>query len=949
MRILKLLSEEVFDFSKDSITLARAESLRASLSEQFQMIFELCDFILRHSTRASLVTETLHTLQRFVTWIPEKYIFETALLPMLCSKFLQHGVFRVDCLLVLTEVGSLSKPAYDRVFEQLYIAVMEQLVRLVPPHVNVSEVFSRGSPNDQLFLRHLALFLTGFFKTHLALLEAPHLQPLLSSGLDYLVKISDLNDTEIFKICLEYWQRLSHDLYTLEMLYSPGGITPSLVVLPGLDGENYSAPAATAGITAATIAARKAFHAETLSRVREVMISHMVKPEEVLIEEDESGEIVREATKDTEALAQYKVMRDTLVYLTNLDPKDTDRIMLAKLAAETRRIMPSALADGSGRMSWDALNTLCWAIGSISGTFQESDEKTFLVTVIRDLLGMCEAVKGKNNKAVVASNIMYVVGQFPRFLKVHWKFLKTVVQKLFEFMRESHPGVQDMAVDTFLKIANKCRKKFVTPQHGESTIFVEELCAQLPVIIADLETHQVHTFYEATGAMVAAHVDANARYDLVERLMRLPNEIWRDLMRRASTDITTLQQVDALKHIQRVLRTNVCACRSIGSSFDRQLGLLYLDALNVYKALSEIIRSAVTSQGDNVLQSAAPKAARAVKREILLLVGTFIGLAEDLESVAQHFVPHLLEPVLGDYIASSPAARDAEVLALMADIISRLGRYISNDAPRILEAVFEPTLGMITANFSDFPEHRTAFFKLLEAINTHCFETFFRVSAANQVRVVQSIVWAFKHEARDIGELGLQILAGLLQNVQSKLSADVSQPFYQAHLLSLMQDLLYVLTDRLHKSHLKLHSVIMQQLCLLVESGRVLMPLWDSPHAVSTGMTARFQERVSSAAAANGGAIPDGLLINQQFVREFVRTLLATSFSNLSQCVTLFCTRQNAARRSYAPPPPPSKSSSHCDSMLFNPAGLKCTRLLRGSLTRRRTQRRIKLIWCVPE
>nr|GFC74915.1 protein exportin 1A [Tanacetum cinerariifolium] len=28
------------------------------------------------------------------------------------------------------------------------------------------------------------------------------------------------------------------------------------------------------------------------------------------------------------------------------------------------------------------------------------------------------------------------------FLRAHWKFLKTVVNKLFEFMHEIHPGVQ---------------------------------------------------------------------------------------------------------------------------------------------------------------------------------------------------------------------------------------------------------------------------------------------------------------------------------------------------------------------------------------------------------------------------------------------------------------------------------------------------------------------------
>lgn len=33
--------------------------------------------------------------------------------------------------------------------------------------------------------------------------------------------------------------------------------------------------------------------------------------------------------------------------------------------------------------SWKNLNTLCWAIGSISGAMHEEDEKRFLVTVIK--------------------------------------------------------------------------------------------------------------------------------------------------------------------------------------------------------------------------------------------------------------------------------------------------------------------------------------------------------------------------------------------------------------------------------------------------------------------------------------------------------------------------------------------------------------------------------------
>ena len=97
----------------------------------------------------------------------------------------------------------------------------------------------------------------------------------------------------------------------------------------------------------------------------------------------------------------------------------------------------------------------------------------------QDLLGLCEQKKGKDNKAIIASNIMYIVGQYPRFLRAHWRFLKTVVNKLFEFMHETHEGVQDMACDTFIKISLKCRRQFVQIQ----VLFVVRLKNMLMITI----------------------------------------------------------------------------------------------------------------------------------------------------------------------------------------------------------------------------------------------------------------------------------------------------------------------------------------------------------------------------------------------------------------------------------------------------------------------------------
>jgi hypothetical protein len=71
-------------------------------------------------------------------------------------------------------------------------------------------------------------------------------------------------------------------------------------------------------------------------------------------------------------------------------------------------------------------------------------------------------------------------------------------------MHETHPGVQDMACDTFLKICSKCKRKFVVLQLGEAQPFVAELLDALAPTIQDLQPHQVHSFYESVGLMIGA-------------------------------------------------------------------------------------------------------------------------------------------------------------------------------------------------------------------------------------------------------------------------------------------------------------------------------------------------------------------------------------------------------------------------------------------------------------
>jgi exportin-1 len=382
---------------------------------------------------------------------------------------------------------------------------------------------------------------------------------------------------------MEYWTKLVQELYDEMQSLPITEINP----LIHMGASGLSSPGAPNLSLLPNYPLRKHKYNEVLSNLRLVMIEKMVRPEEVLIVENDEGEIVREFVKESDTIQLYKTIRECLVYLTHLDVVDTENIMTEKLA---RQVDDSEWSRAN-------CNALCWAIGSISMAMNEETEKRFLVTIIKDLLRLTEIKRGKDNKAVVASNIMYIVGQYPRFLKAHWKFLKTVVNKLFEFMHESHEGVQDMACDTFIKIARQCKRHFVALQPGETEPFIEEIVRTMRKITNDLSPQQVHMFYEACGYLIAAQPQKNAQERLISGLMSYPNITWDIVIAQATADSTILQNADTIKIIGNVMKTNVAACSSIGSYFYSQIGRIYLDMLSMYRATSQMISDAVQNNG----------------------------------------------------------------------------------------------------------------------------------------------------------------------------------------------------------------------------------------------------------------------------------------------------------------------------------------------------------------
>ncbi|XP_013667542.2 protein EXPORTIN 1A-like [Brassica napus] len=855
MIILKLLSEEVFDFSRGEMTQQKIKELKQSLNSEFKLIHELCLYVLSASQRQDLIRSTLSALHAYLSWIPLGYIFESPLLETLL-KFFPVPAYRNLTLQCLTEVAALNfGDFYNAQYIKMYTIFIGQLQTILPPNTNIPEAYSNGSGEEEAFIQNLALFFTSFFKFHIRVLEStPEFVTLLLAGLEYLINISYVDDTEVFKVCLDYWNLLVSELFDAHHNSDNPAATVNLMGL-----QMSFAPGMVDGL-GSKVMQRRQLYSNPMSKLRGLMINRMAKPEEVLIVEDENGNIVRETMKDNDVLVQYKIMRETLIYLSHLDHDDTEKQMLRKLNKQL----------SGEEWAWNNLNTLCWAIGSISGSMAEDQENRFLVMVIRDLLNLCEITKGKDNKAVIASNIMYVVGQYPRFLRAHWKFLKTVVNKLFEFMHETHPGVQDMACDTFLKIVQKCKRKFVIVQVGETEPFVSELLSGLATTVQDLEPHQIHSFYESVGSMIQAESDPQKRDEYLQRLMALPNQKWAEIIGQARQSVEFLKDPDVIRTVLNILQTNTSAATSLGTFFLSQISLIFMDMLNVYRMYSELVSTSITNGGPYASKTSFVKLLRSVKRETLKLIETFLDKAEDQPHIGKQFVSPMMEYVLADYARNVPDARESEVLSLFATIINKYKATMLDDVPNIFEAVFQCTLEMITKNFEDYPEHRLKFFSLLRAIATFCFPALIKLSSQQLKLVMDSIIWAFRHTERNIAETGLNLLLEMLKNFQH--SAFCNQ-FFRSYFVQIEQEIFAVLTDTFHKPGFKLHVLVLQHLFCLAESGALTEPLWD----VAT--------------------VPHPYPNNAVFVREYTIKLLSSSFPNMTAAeVTQFVNRLYESR-----------------------------------------------------
>lgn len=123
--------------------------------------------------------------------------------------------FRSICVQCLIEISAINidiDPKYGARLDLMFKNVISVLSDQIPINTNIAEHYAQGQNADQQLISNLALFLATFLKKHANICEVqeePKDQEKKDTkeahelALKYLLKISEVEDTEVFKVSFD--------------------------------------------------------------------------------------------------------------------------------------------------------------------------------------------------------------------------------------------------------------------------------------------------------------------------------------------------------------------------------------------------------------------------------------------------------------------------------------------------------------------------------------------------------------------------------------------------------------------------------------------------------------------------------------------------------------------------------------------------------------------------
>eukprot|EP00494_Astrolonche_serrata_P005896 UN05913 len=755
------------------LPLRRKKLLQDTLRSNGSAIFKFFIQILKSSKTVPLLHETLKALINYVPFLPPEYIFETDLIEMLTIKFLPTE-FQLRCLECMCEIVSLPIVENSNLFKAnsnkkislyyqklhtMFCEVVKLYKNMIPSDKNISEVLRKAGSRGEEFIRLFTTFACNYLRNNIQFVESQSRKadPHVVICLDLLLQTINVKEDEILVVLTEFWTWWSTQ-QAEQARSNSRGFSSSVFFGSATNSKSQ-------------------YFAHVCPDFAKYTVLNMVRPKEVIVVRDALQNTIESEIKQSIRLQIYKNMSTTLQKICEFDLKTA----LTSISNILTGNLFGNITRSQNFSNWPILNSVCWSIGSIANHVPEQDSKDFLVKSIQALLYLCEKTPEKQDKAIVAANIMYVVRKNPRFLQRYWKLLQTVIGKLFEFMLERFPGVQDMACETFEEIACKCSRAFSSDKQADAVDFLDQLIKDLPRTISYLSPKLIHQMWKGFGWILKAERNEAIANELLVKVMTVPNMVWVRSVTKFKNDAqAALNDRSLCTNLINILKTNRSLAETLKQKYILQLGKIIQELLLIYNMTAHALKQYGDKNGNNSMKHDTCLVWRNIIHSSLELLTTCV---ETKCLTDTRLVQNVLDIVLRCFKAVPPLARDPQVFVLSSAIVVKIKESLEPILPTMLRVIVAPTREMIDNNEEDFPDHRRNFFTFLRDLVAHCFNALTKGPSEQFDKVLKVIVWAMKHLDQKMAEIGLEALLCLLQKISISGNANKFYAHYLAFIL----------------------------------------------------------------------------------------------------------------------------------------------------------------------
>lgn len=717
--ILKNINEQIF-IVEDDITTTRKRLLRKTLKQEYFTIFQFISLILEYSETQelddSLLESCLNAFKSFCKSMPPEFVFSTRIVDYILGHLNSpHSIATINCLMEIIEMKKTSQETHNFErsvevieFEKQKIALIHTellnffklyLSKFDSPSPNTQKLhmaFKNMTEQEQMFVKKYALIFSSLYSNWLYELNIEQVK----QGLGYLIQLSKIEDLSLFREIFPFWSKFVNEMYSEYPLRLP-----------------TSKPLK-----------RTSFNF-VFEALLPILVNNMPRPVEVFILVNDLGEIVRDKKVETIEIEFYKKMKTCIFYLSYC----IEDFMIDFFLKKIEKFINLTNFDHV------FLNKICWAVGSIANALEESVEREFFVSILKNLLTMCEVRPIRDEKAIIASNIMFIIGQYYRFLKYHGDFLNVVVKKLFEFMAETHEGIKEMACDNFFKICEKCPNQFFIRK--DKTYFYEQILNDLASVANNLDFYLQRMVIEGLLSILSACKKKEPRY--IEIIFEvLTNR--KILDERYITSIhTVIQDPYQLKMTVHLIESYSIGFKILPEIFQN---MNIIDSfLFFYKRISspELAYNTLVSKNLGILKTS---------------LSNFFETIVSSGVTNPEYLNNLCESVLLDYKLSF----DPALLSLGNSIVLNINNFNSHIEIQRLQ-FFTSSLLVPSVNYvlrvDEYPDLSTKYLELIKSMSSKAFKVFFPIlsESPSYESIINSIIFSLTG-LRAVSQLALENL-----------------------------------------------------------------------------------------------------------------------------------------------------------------------------------------------